>query len=118
MPIVKWRAFVAIVFSTSSGAICAAGFSYILNVGLCCGRSINCGGGAAACYPILKSGGPAAASLTRPSAPTAVRPQGAPLTRSHYSLLATVEAIFNLGTLGRNDTSATPMSDLFRGGIP
>jgi len=32
--------------------------------------------------------------------------------------LATVEAIFNLGTLGRNDTSATPMSDLFRGGIP
>jgi hypothetical protein len=35
-----------------------------------------------------------------------------------YSLLATVEAIFNLGTLGRNDTSATPMSDLFRGGIP
>ncbi len=23
-----------------------------------------------------------------------------------------------LGTLGRNDTSATPMSDLFRGGIP
>ena len=37
---------------------------------------------------------------------------------SHYSLPATVEAIFNLGTLGRNDTSATPMSDLFRGGIP
>jgi hypothetical protein len=37
---------------------------------------------------------------------------------SHYSLLATVEAIFNLGTLGRNATSATPMSDLFRGGIP
>jgi hypothetical protein len=35
-----------------------------------------------------------------------------------YSLPATVEAIFNLGTLGRNDTSATPMSDLFRGGIP
>jgi hypothetical protein len=27
---------------------------------------------------------------------------------SHYSLLATVEAIFNQGTLGRNDTSATP----------
>jgi hypothetical protein len=24
---------------------------------------------------------------------------------SHYSLLATVEAIFNLGTLGRNDTA-------------
>ena len=34
------------------------------------------------------------------------------------SLLATVEAIFNMGTLGRNDTSATPMSDLFRGVIP
>jgi hypothetical protein len=28
------------------------------------------------------------------------------------------QAIFNLGTLGRNDTSATLMSDLFRGGIP
>lgn len=37
---------------------------------------------------------------------------------SHYSLLATLEAIFNLGTLGRNDTSAAPMSDMFRGGIP
>jgi len=32
---------------------------------------------------------------------------------SHYSLLATVEAIFNLGSLGRNDTSAAPMGDLF-----
>lgn len=39
-------------------------------------------------------------------------------TTSHYSLLATVEAIFNLGTLGRNDTSAAPMSDMFRGGFP
>lgn len=29
-----------------------------------------------------------------------------------------LEAIFNLGTLGRNDTSATAISDLFRGGIP
>src|SRR5438876_3477279 len=37
---------------------------------------------------------------------------------SHYSLPATVEAIFNLVTLGRNDTSATPMSDLFRGRNP
>jgi hypothetical protein len=37
---------------------------------------------------------------------------------SHYSLLATVKAIFNSGTLGGNDTSAAPMSDLFRGGIP
>jgi hypothetical protein len=34
------------------------------------------------------------------------------------SILATVEAIFNLGTLGRNDTSAAPMSNMFRGGIP
>lgn len=37
---------------------------------------------------------------------------------SHYSLLATVEAIFDLGSLGRNDTGATPMSDLFAQGIP
>jgi hypothetical protein len=37
---------------------------------------------------------------------------------SSYHFLATVEAIGNLGTLGRNDTSATLMSDLFRGGIP
>jgi hypothetical protein len=37
---------------------------------------------------------------------------------SHYSLLATVEVIFNLGTLGRNDTAGSPMSDLFRSGIP
>ncbi len=40
------------------------------------------------------------------------------LQYSHYSLLATVEAILNPGTLGRTDPSATPMSDLFRGGIP
>jgi phospholipase C len=31
---------------------------------------------------------------------------------SHYSLLATVERIFGLGNLGRNDASASPMSDL------
>ena len=37
---------------------------------------------------------------------------------SHYSLLATVEAIFNLGNLGREDASAAPMSDLFRSQIP
>jgi len=36
----------------------------------------------------------------------------------HYPLLATVEAIFNFGTVGRNDTCAAPMSDLFSGGIP
>ena len=41
-----------------------------------------------------------------------------PLQQPEPFFLATVEAIFNLGTLGRNDTSATPMSDLFRGGIP
>ena len=28
------------------------------------------------------------------------------------------QAIFNLRMLGRNDTAATPMSDLYRGGIP
>jgi phospholipase C len=32
---------------------------------------------------------------------------------SHYSLLATVEAIYNLGSLGRNDASAPTMQDLF-----
>ena len=32
---------------------------------------------------------------------------------SHYSLLATVEAIFNLGSLGRNDATASAMGDLF-----
>jgi phospholipase C len=32
---------------------------------------------------------------------------------SHYSLLATVEAIFDLGSLGRNDASASAMGDLF-----
>jgi hypothetical protein len=37
---------------------------------------------------------------------------------SHYSLLATVEAIFGLGSLGRNDLQASPMSDLFTTGIP
>ncbi|MGI0069581.1 MAG: alkaline phosphatase family protein, partial [Nitrosopumilaceae archaeon] len=32
---------------------------------------------------------------------------------THYSLLATVENIFNLGNLGRNDSGAVPMSELF-----
>jgi hypothetical protein len=45
-------------------------------------------------------------------------PGKATINCSLNSLLATVEAIFNLGTLGRNDTSAAAMSDLFRGGIP
>lgn len=36
---------------------------------------------------------------------------------SHYSLLATVEEIFNLGSMGRNDAGATPLSDLFADGI-
>lgn len=35
---------------------------------------------------------------------------------SHYSLLATVEAIFDLGNLGRNDAGASPMTDLFQEG--
>ena len=42
-------------------------------------------------------------------------PGKATINCSLNSLLATVEAIFNLGTPGRNDTSATPMSGLFRG---
>ncbi|MDG6967663.1 MAG: hypothetical protein JRN58_05240 [Nitrososphaerota archaeon] len=37
---------------------------------------------------------------------------------SHYSLLATVETIFGLGNMGRNDATASPMSDLFAGGLP
>jgi phospholipase C len=32
---------------------------------------------------------------------------------SHYSLLSTVETIFGLGNLGRNDSTSSPMSDLF-----
>src|SRR6266508_1468943 len=40
------------------------------------------------------------------------------LSRLPHSENAKVEAIFNLGTLGRNDTTAAPMSDLFSGGIP
>jgi phosphatidylinositol-3-phosphatase len=32
---------------------------------------------------------------------------------SHYSLLATVEAIFGTGNLGRNDATASVMSDMF-----
>jgi len=32
---------------------------------------------------------------------------------SHYSLLATVETIFSVGNLGRNDSTAGTMSDLF-----
>ncbi len=36
---------------------------------------------------------------------------------NHYSLLATVEDIFHLGTLGRNDLNATPMADFFQPGV-
>ena len=36
---------------------------------------------------------------------------------THYSLLATVESIFHLGSLGRNDSTAGAMSDLFSIGI-
>lgn len=32
---------------------------------------------------------------------------------SHYSLLATVEALLKVGNLGQNDAAVTPMSDLF-----
>jgi hypothetical protein len=37
---------------------------------------------------------------------------------SHYSLLATVEAIFRVGSLGRGDAKASPMVDLFTKGVP
>ncbi len=39
---------------------------------------------------------------------------------THYSLLATVEAVFDLGSLGRNDATASAMGDLFvpAAGIP
>jgi acid phosphatase len=37
---------------------------------------------------------------------------------NHYSLLATVESIFGLGNLGRNDATASPMSDLFTSSVP
>jgi phosphatidylinositol-3-phosphatase len=37
---------------------------------------------------------------------------------THYSLLATVEAILGVGNLGRNDATATVMSDLFTISIP
>ncbi len=36
----------------------------------------------------------------------------------HYSLLATVERTFGLGSLGRSDATAAPMGDLFAGGLP
>jgi hypothetical protein len=32
---------------------------------------------------------------------------------SHYSLLATIEEIYGLGNLGRNDTTANVLNDLF-----
>ncbi len=32
---------------------------------------------------------------------------------SHYSLLATIEKIYNIGNLGRNDSTANSMNDLF-----
>ena len=37
---------------------------------------------------------------------------------SHYSLLATVEAIFGTGNLGRNDATASVMSDMFSFSAP
>jgi phospholipase C len=37
---------------------------------------------------------------------------------SHYSLLATIEAILKLGNLGRNDASANVMTDLFSSEVP
>jgi len=37
-----------------------------------------------------------------------------PVEYTHYNLLSTVEKIFNLGNLGKGDSAAKPMSDLFR----
>lgn len=37
---------------------------------------------------------------------------------SHYSLLATVESIFGLGNLGRNDSSSAIMQDMFSIALP
>jgi len=36
---------------------------------------------------------------------------------SHYSLLATVETIFSLGNLARNDATASPITDLFASNV-
>ena len=55
-------------------------------------------------------GGQVPAILVSPFAKTGYVSRG---EYSHYSLLATVEAIFNLGSLGRNDSSASAMGDLF-----
>jgi hypothetical protein len=37
---------------------------------------------------------------------------------SHYSLLATVEAISTLGNFEKNAATASPMGDLFANGVP
>jgi len=56
------------------------------------------------------SGGQVVCMLVSPFARTGYVSQ---VPYSHYSLLATVEAIFNTGNLGRNDATAAVMSDLF-----
>jgi hypothetical protein len=56
--------------------------------------------------------------LARPEAQQSGLLVGMHLTADGHDALPNVDDIFNLGTLGRNDTSATPMSDLFRDGIP
>ena len=61
MPIVERRAFVAIVFSTSTRASGALGFSYILNASFCCERTAGC---RSARRSVVRS---AAASRVRPA---------------------------------------------------
>jgi phospholipase C len=60
------------------------------------------------------SGGQVACILVSPFAKTRYVSH---VAYSHYSLLATVEAIFNLGNLGRDDATANAMSDLFTNGV-
>jgi phosphatidylinositol-3-phosphatase len=55
-------------------------------------------------------GGQVACILVSPLAKTGYASH---VAYSHYSLLATVEAIFNLGNLGRDEAAASVMSDLF-----
>ena len=57
-----------------------------------------------------RGGGQVACIVVSPFAKSGYQSQ---VQYSHYSLLATVEAIYNLGNLGRNDATATVMQDLF-----
>lgn len=58
----------------------------------------------------LDGGGHIATIMVGP--PSVVKPGASAMFYNHYSLLATVERIFGLGTLGRNDANATVMNDV------